>query len=65
VSVYHDKIVQVVNEVPKIYEVEKIIEKIVEVPKFVEITAKEPVFITCNKIVDKFIDKVVHTNTVE
>lgn len=34
-------------------------------PRFIEITAKEPVIITNNKIVDRFIDKVVHTNTVE
>lgn len=35
-----EKIVQVVHEVPKIYEVEKIIEKAVEVPRYIEITAK-------------------------
>lgn len=40
---------------------EKVVEKIVEVPRFVEITAKEPVIITQNKIVDRFIDKVVNT----
>lgn len=40
-------------------------EKVVEVPKFVEITAKEPVMITQNKIVDRFVDKVVNTTCYE
>ena len=53
------------NEVPKIYEVEKVVEKVVEVPKFVEITTKEPIFITTNQIVDKIVEKPVHTNTVD
>jgi hypothetical protein len=35
------------------------------VPRFVEITAKEPVIITQNKIVDRFIDKVVNTTCYE
>ena len=35
--------------------VEKVVEKIVEVPKFVEITTKEPVFITCNKVIDRIV----------
>jgi hypothetical protein len=42
-----------------------VVEKPVEVPRFIEITAKEPVMITNNKIVDRFIDKLVHTTCIE
>jgi len=61
VPVYQDKIVTVQHEVPKIYEVEKVVEKLVEVPRFVEITTKEPVFITCNKVIDRIVEKPIHT----
>ncbi len=37
-------------------------EKICEVPRFIEITAKEPVIINNNKIVDRFIDKIVEVH---
>lgn len=63
-SVMSEKIVQVIHEVPKIYEVEKVIEKCVEVPRFIEITAKEPVIITNNKIVDRIMEKVVQIVTI-
>lgn len=65
VAAYQDKIVSVIHEVPKIYEIEKVVEKPVEVPRFIEITAKEPVMITNNKIVDRFVDKLVHTTCFE
>jgi hypothetical protein len=58
----HEKIVQVVHKVPKIYEIEKIVEKLYEVPKFIEITAKEPVIINNNRIVDRLIDKIVEVH---